>query len=99
MIIRRGYARGYPRLCSAGWIIRLRLRSACWLRCRLSAGDAVAASERPPAARGRITMAGPPAEGFGALLRQRRHEAGLTQEELAAAATLSPRSVSDLERG
>jgi tetratricopeptide (TPR) repeat protein/transcriptional regulator with XRE-family HTH domain len=37
--------------------------------------------------------------GFGALLRQLRDAAGLTQEELAAAARLSPRSVSDLERG
>jgi tetratricopeptide (TPR) repeat protein/transcriptional regulator with XRE-family HTH domain len=44
-------------------------------------------------------MAGLPAESFGALLRRRRYEAGLTQEELAEAATLSPRSVSDLERG
>jgi tetratricopeptide (TPR) repeat protein/transcriptional regulator with XRE-family HTH domain len=33
------------------------------------------------------------------LLRQLRVEAGLTQEELAEAAGLSPRSVSDLERG
>jgi tetratricopeptide (TPR) repeat protein/transcriptional regulator with XRE-family HTH domain len=33
------------------------------------------------------------------LLRQLRAEAGLTQEELADAAGLSPRSVSDLERG
>ena len=37
--------------------------------------------------------------GFGDLLRQLRAEAGLTQEELAEAAGLSPRSVSDLERG
>ncbi len=36
---------------------------------------------------------------FGAMLRQLRVEAGLTQEELAEAARLSPRSVSDLERG
>jgi WD40 repeat protein/transcriptional regulator with XRE-family HTH domain len=36
---------------------------------------------------------------FGGLLRQLRAEAGLTQEELADAASLSPRSVSDLERG
>ena len=41
-------------------------------------------------------QAGP---GFGGLLRQLRADAGLTQEELAAAADLSPRSVSDLERG
>src|SRR5215831_4882683 len=37
--------------------------------------------------------------GFGGLLRQLRVEARLTQEELAEAAGLSPRSVSDLERG
>src|SRR5215471_10589147 len=37
--------------------------------------------------------------GFGGLLRRLRAEAGLTQEELAEAAGLSPRSVSDLERG
>jgi tetratricopeptide (TPR) repeat protein/transcriptional regulator with XRE-family HTH domain len=36
---------------------------------------------------------------FGQLLRQLRTRAGLTQEELAQAATLSTRSVSDLERG
>jgi DNA-binding XRE family transcriptional regulator len=36
---------------------------------------------------------------FAELLRQFRAEARLTQEELAEAAGLSPRSVSDLERG
>ena len=36
---------------------------------------------------------------FAGLLRQLRAEAKLTQEELADAAGLSPRSVSDLERG
>lgn len=40
-----------------------------------------------------------PGLGFAELLRQLRAEAGLTQEELAGAAGLSPRSVSDLERG
>ncbi len=40
-----------------------------------------------------------PALSFGALLRQLRDDAGLTQEDLAEAASLSPRSVSDLERG
>ncbi len=44
-------------------------------------------------------MARQPAHGFGELLRQLRHEAGLTQEDLAEVATLSPRSISDLERG
>ncbi|HTP16739.1 MAG TPA: helix-turn-helix transcriptional regulator [Streptosporangiaceae bacterium] len=36
---------------------------------------------------------------LGQLLRQLRIDAGLTQEELAEAASLSPRSISDLERG
>jgi tetratricopeptide (TPR) repeat protein/transcriptional regulator with XRE-family HTH domain len=40
-----------------------------------------------------------PGLGFAELLRQLRAEARLTQEELAEAAELSPRSVSDLERG
>ncbi len=40
-----------------------------------------------------------PALSFAGLLRQFRTEARLTQEELAEAAGLSPRSVSDLERG
>ncbi|HEV3287661.1 MAG TPA: helix-turn-helix domain-containing protein, partial [Streptosporangiaceae bacterium] len=44
-------------------------------------------------------MAGQPALGFAGLLRQLRTDAGLTQEQLAEAAGLSPRSVSDLERG
>jgi tetratricopeptide (TPR) repeat protein/transcriptional regulator with XRE-family HTH domain len=44
-------------------------------------------------------MAEQPAPGFAELLRQLRAEAELTQEELAEAARLSPRSVSDLERG
>jgi tetratricopeptide (TPR) repeat protein/transcriptional regulator with XRE-family HTH domain len=40
-----------------------------------------------------------PGLGFAELLRQLRAEAQLTQEELAEAASLSVRSVSDLERG
>jgi transcriptional regulator with XRE-family HTH domain len=36
---------------------------------------------------------------LGELLRSLRTEAGLTQEELAEAAGISTRSVSDLERG
>ena len=44
-------------------------------------------------------MAEQAAPGFGGLLRQLRADAGLTQEELAEAARLSPRTVSDLERG
>jgi WD40 repeat protein/transcriptional regulator with XRE-family HTH domain len=44
-------------------------------------------------------MAEQAALSFGGLLRQLRAEADLTQEELAEAAQLSPRSISDLERG
>ena len=44
-------------------------------------------------------MAEQPALSFAVLLRQLRARALLTQEELAAAAGVSPRSVSDLERG
>lgn len=40
-----------------------------------------------------------PALSFGGLLRHLRTQARLTQEELAEEARLSPRSVSDLERG
>jgi tetratricopeptide (TPR) repeat protein/transcriptional regulator with XRE-family HTH domain len=40
-----------------------------------------------------------PGSTFGALLKQLRTQAGLTQEELARAATVSYRSISDLERG
>src|SRR5499427_1544527 len=36
---------------------------------------------------------------FGGLLRQLRDEAGLTQDELAEAAQMSQRAISDLERG
>jgi transcriptional regulator with XRE-family HTH domain len=43
-------------------------------------------------------VAEPPAT-LAVLLRKLRSDAGLTQEELAEAAGLSPRSVSDLERG
>ena len=43
--------------------------------------------------------AGQAALGFGGLLRQLRDEAGLTQDELAEAAQVSQRAVSDLERG
>jgi transcriptional regulator with XRE-family HTH domain len=44
-------------------------------------------------------VAGQAGIGFGGLLRRLRDDAGLTQEELAEAAGVSPRSVSDLERG
>jgi transcriptional regulator with XRE-family HTH domain/tetratricopeptide (TPR) repeat protein len=43
--------------------------------------------------------AGQAALGFGSLLRRLRDEAGLTQDELAEAAQVSQRAISDLERG
>jgi len=46
-----------------------------------------------------MDSAADPELGFAALLRQLRGEARLTQEELAEASGLSPRSISDLERG
>jgi len=49
--------------------------------------------------KGRWAVAEQPALSFAVLLRRLRTEARLTQEELAQAAGLSPRSVSDLERG
>ena len=42
---------------------------------------------------------GEPPVGFAGVLRSLRGGAGLTQEELATAAGLTPRAVSDLERG
>ena len=44
-------------------------------------------------------MAAVETAGFGALLKGYRVAAGLTQEELAERAGLSPRAISDLERG
>ena len=44
-------------------------------------------------------MTGQAGLGFGGLLRQLRDEAGLTQDELAEAAQVSQRAISDLERG
>jgi len=44
-------------------------------------------------------MAAVPSPTFGTLLRRCRLAAGLTQEELAAEAGLSPRGIADLERG
>jgi tetratricopeptide (TPR) repeat protein/DNA-binding XRE family transcriptional regulator len=50
-------------------------------------------------ARARGEAVAEPSVAFGHLLRKMRTAARLTQEELAEAAGLSPRSISDLERG
>ena len=65
----------------------------------LSWGKSCAPGGRQGAGLGVSGMAEQAALSFGGLLRQLRAEANLTQEELAEAAQLSPRSVSDLERG
>jgi non-specific serine/threonine protein kinase len=44
-------------------------------------------------------LGGPPDASFGDLLRRYRLAAGLTQEELAEKSQISPRAISDLERG
>ena len=67
----------------------------CWRRARVGLA--------PGGWRGRGPVAdGPVAEqavlGFGGLLRQLRADAGLTQDELAEAAGVSQRAISDLER-
>ena len=54
---------------------------------------------RPEGLRGRWAVTDQPAPEFAGLLRELRVAAGLTQEDLAEAAGLSPRTVSDLERG
>ena len=46
-----------------------------------------------------VSAALPPHGSFGALLRARRHRASLSQEQLAARAELSERTVRDLETG
>src|SRR5580658_5470660 len=56
-------------------------------------------SPEPQAAEGTTEAVTEPPLSFAGLLRQFRSETRLTQEELAEAAGLSPRSVSDLERG
>src|SRR4051794_35363722 len=47
----------------------------------------------------RTRGASAPRETFGGILRDHRRAAGLTQEALAERAGLSPRSISEVERG
>jgi tetratricopeptide (TPR) repeat protein/transcriptional regulator with XRE-family HTH domain len=78
-----------------------------WNRIRLGS-ETVRAPDRVGLAPGGRRRQGPVADGpvteraglrFGELLRQLRDQAGLTQDELAEAAQVSQRAVSDLERG
>ena len=68
-----------------------------WGQDRFRPAPGVAAADRPGGDAGAV--AGEAGLSFAGLLRQLRAEAGLTQEELAEAAGVSPRSVSNLERG
>src|SRR5215472_10470749 len=81
-----------PNAGGAGWGARVCVgfgRGSCSRR----------AGERGWGCEGVGLVAEQPELGFADLLRQLRAGARLTQEELAEAAGLSPRSVSDLERG
>src|SRR6516162_8443800 len=79
------------------------IRSGAQERHRIRLGGvAVAAAHRRggwPGGRGDGPVAGQAGLGFGGLLRQLRDDAGLTQDELAEAARVSQRAISDLERG
>src|SRR5215813_9077469 len=77
------------------------IRSGAQERHRIRLGG-----EAVPAAQGEAggrrdegPVAGQAGLGFGGLLRRLRDDARLTQEELAEAAQVSQRAVSDLERG
>ena len=86
---------GYPRTRLARWPgwPGLRTVGAGPCACR------IAVPRDEGFARDAGTVEEKPALNFAGLLRQLRAEARLTQEELAEAASLSPRSVSDLGRG
>ena len=60
---------------------------------------ALGLAARPEGLRGRWAVTDQPAVDFGGLLRELRVKAQLTQEDLAEAAGVSPRTVSDIERG
>src|SRR5262249_48283598 len=77
------------RHASAGGPVCVLWVQALFAWCWPSAGQGV---------RGGTAVMEEPALTFAGLLRQLRAETRLTQEELAEAAGLSPRSVSDLER-
>jgi non-specific serine/threonine protein kinase len=70
---------------------------AVWLSVRWGTADAAVVPPRPVATAAEPPTTTPPT--FGDLLRRYRLAAGLTQEELAEHSRLSPRAISDLERG
>jgi tetratricopeptide (TPR) repeat protein/transcriptional regulator with XRE-family HTH domain len=68
-------------------------------RCRDRVEGLAAGGRRDEGPVGDGPVAGQGGLGFGGLLRRLRDEAGLTQDELAEAARVSQRAISDLERG
>ena len=88
-------ADGTPRGCPPDRMRRRRRRS--WPQ--ITSGRAAYAHREWRRLRARGEAVAEPPVTFAALLRKLRTKARLTQEELAEAARLSPRSVSDLERG
>src|SRR5262245_547864 len=70
---------------------------------RLTRGEITVTPRRPAATKERMmeqpVNVSPPPASFGALLRARRHRACLSQEQLAARAELSERTVRNLEAG
>src|SRR5215475_3844363 len=96
---RGGWGRRGPQWALLAWVAR-RSRWRAGLRTVGCKGPV----PRRAGGRGRVFQGGggvaeQPVLSFAGLLRQLRAEARLTQEELAEAASMSPRSVSDLERG
>jgi tetratricopeptide (TPR) repeat protein/transcriptional regulator with XRE-family HTH domain len=79
--------------CAASVLVRLagRVLSVPWPGVPVRGGRGVVRGGGPVREQAALSFAG--------LLRRLRDDAGLTQEELAEAASLSRRSVSDLERG
>src|SRR6516225_2952306 len=68
-----------------------------WAGCRMGAGTGWGWRQAAGGGKGPVT--GQAELRFGGLLRRLRDDAGLTQDELAEAAQVSQRAISDLERG
>src|SRR6516162_1410997 len=76
------------------WLLRICARCLCGV----NSGPVKGCRSRG-VCEGMPTMAKRPVGGFAELLQRLRVRAGMTQGELAEAAEVSPRTVSDLERG
>src|SRR6516225_10272653 len=79
------------------WLLRICARCLCGVNSGSVKG--VKGCRSRGVCEGMPTMAKRPVGGFAELLQRLRVRAGMTQGELAEAAEVSPRTVSDLERG